>query len=316
MTRTRFLTTIDGNAEAAEVLLKLGAKLGSKDDRGMTPFVLSCYMNQEDTTRVFLDGGADPNVVIPDTYRTRPLHVAAVNGWSASVRNLPEHGAWQDRATGSSDNYTPLHLAVRYPNGTRRHVDLVKALLNSLADVHRKSRDGSTALHLAIQNKDCNEEVIRLLLGRGADVDALDNEGKSPLYYALCEKREYTRLLWADRHSGVTQHSVLFNAVAGGLEGRVKQLLQAGIDPDERDKYGRIALDVALGRQIRLLLSPDEPDRMDLSDRMDLCPLLQPERPQIWHTWECVVSVCRASLTQAKFYRKLYTSSRLHLCVF
>ncbi|KAK9445272.1 Ankyrin repeat-containing domain protein [Metarhizium brunneum] len=269
------IAAYNGNAEAAEVLLKLGAKLGSKDDRGMTPFVLSYYMNQEDTTRVFLDGGADPNVVIPDTYRTRPLHVAAVKGWSASVQNIPEHGAWQDRATGSSDNYTPLHLAVRYPNGTRRPVDVVRALLNSLADVHRKSGDGSTSLHLAIQNKDCNEEVIRLLLDRGADVDTLDDEGKSPLYYALCEKREYTRLLWADRHSGVTQHSVLFNAVARGLEGRVKQLLQAGIDPDERDKYGRIALDVALSRQIRLLLSPDEPDRMDL------CPLLQPERPQI-----------------------------------
>ncbi|KAH0592662.1 hypothetical protein MHUMG1_09655 [Metarhizium humberi] len=290
-----------GNAEAAEVLLNLGAELESKDDRGMTPFVISCCMKQEDTTRVFLDEGADPNVVIPGTCQARPLHVAAANGWSASVRILLEYGAWKHRATGSPDNYTPLHLAVQYANGTRGHVDIVRALLNSFADVHmEKSGDGSTALHLAIKNGSCDEEIIMLLRNRGADVDVLDGKDKSPLYYALCEKREYTRLLWADQHSGVTQHSVLFNAVARGLEGRVKQLLQAGIDPDERDKYGRIALDVALGRQIRLLLSPDEPDRMDF------CPLLQPERPQIWHTWECDVSVCRTSLTQAKFYQTCF----------
>ncbi|KFG83664.1 Pfs, NACHT and Ankyrin domain protein [Metarhizium anisopliae] len=299
-----------GNAEAAEVLLNLGAELESKDNRGMTPLVISCCMNQEDTTRVFLYEVADPDVVIPDTCQARPLHVAVIKGCSAIVRLLLDYGAPQNRATAEPHRYTPLHLAVQYANGTRGHVDIVRALLNPLADVQKKSGDGSTALHLAIKNGSCDAEIIMLLRNRGADVDVLDGKDKSPLYYALREKREYTRLLWADRHSGVTQHSVLFNAVARGLEGRVKQLLQAGIDPDERDKYGRIALDVALGRQIRLLLSPDEPDRMDF------CPLLQPERPQIWHTWECDVSVCRTSLTQAKFYRKLYTSSRLHLCVF
>lgn len=279
----------------------------------MTPLVVSCCMNQEDTTRVLLDRGADLDVVLPDDYGTndygtKPLHVAAINGCSASVRILLEHGAWQDPATRSSHNYTPLHLAVRYANGTRGHVDVVRTLLNSLADVHRKSRDGSTPLHLAIKNKDCDKEAIMLLLDRGADVDALDAKGKSPLYYALRGKREYTKLFWFNRHSGVTRDSVLFNAVARGLQGRVKQLLEVGIDPDERDEYGRTALDVALSRQIRYLLSPDEPDRMDV------CPLLQDERPRISHTWECVV--CRTSLTQAKFYRKLYTSSRLHLCVF
>lgn len=290
------------------MLLELGADLESKDDRAMTSLVLSCWLEREDAARVLLDRGADLDAVLPTIHGSQALHLAAIKGCSAIVRLLLEYGAPQYRATAEPHRYTPLHLAVLCADSRKRHVDVVRALLNPLADVQQKSGDGSTALHLAIKNGNCDEEIIMLLRNHGADVDVLDGQDKSPLYYALCEKREYTRLLWADRHSRVTQHSVLFNAVARGLEGRVKQLLQAGIDPDERDEFGRIALDVALSSQIRLLLSPDEPDRIDF------CPLLQPERPQIWHTWECVF--CHTSLTQAKFYRKLYASSRLHLCVF
>ena len=57
-----------------------------------------------------------------------------------------------------------------------------KRLIANGADVNAKNEDGWTPLHLAaIQNA---AEVAKVLIANGAEVNANDNRGNTPLYWA------------------------------------------------------------------------------------------------------------------------------------
>ena len=50
------------------------------------------------------------------------------------------------------------------------------------ADVHAKDNEGKTPLHWAVEQD--TSGTVEVLLNRGADVHAKDNEGKTPLHTA------------------------------------------------------------------------------------------------------------------------------------
>ncbi|XP_076655935.1 uncharacterized protein LOC143360718 isoform X2 [Halictus rubicundus] len=72
---------------------------------------------------------------------------------------------------------TPLHLAI--VNGD---IEIVKMLLDRGADIDAKNKCGCTPLYNAVRNK--KMKVIELLLKHRANVNARDNNGKSPLCVA------------------------------------------------------------------------------------------------------------------------------------
>jgi hypothetical protein len=71
----------------------------------------------------------------------------------------------------------PLHLACLC-----RSVPVVEVLLGGGADVNAVGSDGKTPLHCAVEA--VGVEVVRSLLNRGANVNAVDSEGASVLAYA------------------------------------------------------------------------------------------------------------------------------------
>ena len=73
---------------------------------------------------------------------------------------------------------TPLHWASN--NGDR---DAVKLLLDKGANINAKTDCGVTPLHLACYHGG-NKSVITLLLNRGACLDSRDHDGYTPLHYA------------------------------------------------------------------------------------------------------------------------------------
>ena len=60
----------------------------------------------------------------------------------------------------------------------------VKTLIEAGANLHQKTKDsiGLTPIHLAAQSGKI--EIVRFLVRSGAEVDAKDNLGKTPLKYA------------------------------------------------------------------------------------------------------------------------------------
>jgi ankyrin repeat protein len=106
-----------------------------------------------------------------------PLHYAALDGSGAEVRRLLEEGA--DPSAPDDDGRTPLHFAAQ-----GWHVETAEALLSAGAQVDPKDSRGNTPLGDATYQSQARGEMIALLRARGADPNAKNKHGVSPLELA------------------------------------------------------------------------------------------------------------------------------------
>ena len=88
-----------------------------------------------------------------------------------------------------------LHYAV-----VDRKVERVKELVRQGMNVNLADRNGWTPLHAAAQNDDA--EMARFLLDSGATVDPRDSYGNTPLFRAVFNSRGNGELIGLLRHRG------------------------------------------------------------------------------------------------------------------
>jgi uncharacterized protein len=118
-----------------------------------------------------------------------PLYRAVRGTDLASVRLLLEHGA--DPSQGIDDGSTPLMAAAGLgaPRGggddevtdagaKADPLDVVKALVDKGADVNALNETGMTALHFAVQRG--SDRIVEYLAGKGAKFDVRNKQGKTP----------------------------------------------------------------------------------------------------------------------------------------
>lgn len=118
---------------------------------------------------------------VPAThYLTEALHAACSEGLADSARiliaagaDVNDEGAGEDGVGGVE---TPLRRAA-----AQGHVAIARVLLEGGADVHSRDRWGRTALHRAVLEGEegRGEEMVRFLVGWGANPDQSDCEGVS-----------------------------------------------------------------------------------------------------------------------------------------
>ena len=85
---------------------------------------------------------------------------------------------------GYYDGFTVLHWAV-----LKNNVEIAKILLDSqINDVNCYSSDNEsdTPLHLACL--ECDLDMVKFLLERGANVDAVNRSGQTPIFYAVMRR--------------------------------------------------------------------------------------------------------------------------------
>ena len=119
----------------------------------------------------------------------------------------------------------------------------VEALIKAGADVMAQDEYGFSALHiLMVYNKNVSSEIIQILFNAGADVMARTRDGDTPLHHASWPKEAEVLIkngakVTARNESGLTPLHVAALSAAT-KQGLVEVLLEAGSDPNAKDKFG------------------------------------------------------------------------------
>jgi len=245
----------------ARMLADAKANLDLQDPEGTTALMLAIMNVHYDVALMLVEKGANPNVydkaamgalyAVVDMRTQRPLTNMPPRKPSSDVdsldvvRALLKHGAdvnavlkttllRRHHSTGDGslgEGTTPLMRAARFGDAAAMRV-----LIEAGADVSKRQRNGNTALLFASgvgfqigdggfarTDKGSEEDAIaaiKLFLDAGADVNQSTTSGDTPLHAA------------AARDGGQI----------------VRYLVSRGANLDAKDKSGRTALDVALGK--------------------------------------------------------------------
>ncbi|RVD89722.1 uncharacterized protein DFL_000717 [Arthrobotrys flagrans] len=179
-------------------------------------------------------------------------NINAVDGWTGV--HLAAYAGVYESMTGMLDRSadleakdkwgrTPLMWAVR--NG---HEAVVRLLVDRGADLEAKNNTwGQTSLMSAAENG--HEAVVRLLVGRGANLEAKDRWGQAPLMSASRNGYEAVVRLLVDRGADLEAkdkwgRTPLMSAAWNGHEA-VRLLVDRGADLEAKDDSGRTPLMLA-----------------------------------------------------------------------
>jgi len=216
------IATMNGHYDVAAMLVERGADPNITDTAGMAVLYAAVDMNtlgevygrpgRKSTSsvsalalmKILLDHGADPNAQLRSNAQQRahtpgepllgtgttPVMRAAKNGDAAAIRILLDHGA--DPALPQKNHTTALMFAAGDGRGTgvftkdigteRDLLESVKVLVERGVDVNAFNDNGQTAMHFAAQVSD---DIVRYLASHGAQIDRRDRQGHTPVDLAL-----------------------------------------------------------------------------------------------------------------------------------
>ena len=139
-------------------------------------------------------------------------------------------------------NDTPLQEALLESN-----LDVACSLIQQGADVNAQNGRGETPLFLAVEFP----EIMNLLLNAGADVNICNNEGRTPLHEVAEDGMVAQCRMLLDHGANVNakdrrRQTPLLVAAAYGQYEVAKLLINHGADVNESDIYGKVPLHYAV----------------------------------------------------------------------
>ena len=214
---------VGGNPAIVELLISRDATITPHSERFLD---YAIAYDRVEIAKLLLENGADSSKaprILDDNSDMSVLLKA--HGVPPKDINAQNHMGWP-----------PLVYVCRGDNG--EHPDEIQRLLELGADINIQNYKGKTGLHCAAKAGFLN--VINLLIENGATVDAIDNDGETPLFEAIRSTIK----------SGEKQRAAL------------EALLRKGADPNVKNRKGQTPLQVAkrmrraeAGRIVELLQS-------------------------------------------------------------
>ncbi|KAL8760314.1 MAG: hypothetical protein Q9199_000096 [Rusavskia elegans] len=180
-----------GHVSISKFLLESGASVDSHDNEGWTPLHQAASSgNEVGVISLLLDKGSD---IEAKTSRTNywnqsspceatPLFLAADNGQETIVKALMARGA--DPRCRNTVGEMPIHVAC-----WRGFASTVKLMLDAGIDIEEKdlTHDETPLLKAASTGQ---PRVLKLLLDRGANMDAVTQHGRNALVHAQLHRKE------------------------------------------------------------------------------------------------------------------------------
>ncbi len=232
---------VDG-AEAARVLLSLGAKTTDRDSMGDAPLNTSVLWNSDECMKVLILAGANPD--IRNFAGETPLHQAVRKRNGAALRYLLDHGASIDPR--DSRGQTPLSVAASGSAG-----ELAKTLLAAKAEIDARDLSGKTPLYISVESG--NLELLRIFVAAGADIFARNGAGESPLTESFrkgtAQLRELLSPASANRTDSEGKTALRVIVDYGMSVEHIETALAAGALTDIRDRHSETPLYAALKRK-------------------------------------------------------------------
>jgi len=241
----------EGNLDIAAFLLKHGADVNARHgEAGSTPLQYAVLTGRVPLVRLLLDAGARATGEYRDGQSL--LHAAAARG-SVPVLDLLLDNAKMNVQTLDSNGNTPLDSAVLHGQQ-----GAVETLLRHHADAkYVHPIDGRGALHEACMRGFA--DLLQPLLDAGADLNARDRFGQTPLDIALAYKngKVVATLLQLGQRLAESQNIAEQTMESATLRGQteiVRILLENGFDVNQPAKSGsRYLNDAALKGQKKMV---------------------------------------------------------------
>ena len=184
----------EGNIAHVEKLLANGTSVDSKDKRGNTPLLFAVRGDHYEIVQLLLAHRADVNT--KGSIGLTPLHIAASHGLRAIIQLLLDNGA--DVNQKNNRDLTALHYAVMNSKCT-----IMQLLLNNPTDGSAKCCVDTKPLAYYTAEF-CHHQIVRLLLNRGARVNASHDKGLTPLHLAASYGLYAIVQLFLNNHADVT----------------------------------------------------------------------------------------------------------------
>jgi len=228
------MACLDGNPDVIQILLDANADVNAQDEGGATPLHNCAGCCGIPTVSLLLHYLADPH--IRDDDNRTPLDLAKFHR-NAYLHSLLLSAMHYPLSPAPPSATVPKDALIRaFENG---FPTIVEYILNSGVDVNFVDDFGMTPLHTALWLSE-NVPIVHLLLEHGADPNAVVTASKlTPLHYAIRDhKSPITYVMLLTKH-GANVNSVdefgrspLHYAVVSRCLPTITHLLHAGADPN------------------------------------------------------------------------------------
>lgn len=262
-----------GNVRVVRRLLDANANPNVQDDDGWTPL----YLARHDTpmTRALLIAKADPNLAPEDDVSLLHWAIAETQG-DDLVKLLVSEGGADPNAIDEVYGATPLHWAVARGDSLQ-----LTALVQLGANVDEMNVHGARPLHWAVRQelqiielftgprssghplsffrpykhwnvRSASEALMMILLDAKADPNARDEDGNTPLHWAVHGGRLAAIQVFGTSQSISAQRTAREQAEIELDTRKMRNLIEAGANPNLPNGLGDTPLHVAVKKRAEM----------------------------------------------------------------